>query len=186
MPIKNKTNQVKTEIIAEKSVSKTDDALIRKMLSECFPQNATEFARCRRWHSDPEYILLIRNKKAVVGHVAVVIRDISCGRKKVRVAGIQSLAVVPKHRGTGLSQALMTEAMAEAWRRKVPFGMLFCVPELERFYSSLGWKRIDVPVHMRSQSGRKEKLPSKNIAMTLQLSHIPFPSGAVDLCGSDW
>ena len=131
-------------------------------------------------------MLLNRKNRAIAGHVAIVLREVSCGRKKFKVAGIQSLAVGKKSRGTGLSQALMTESMAEAWRRGMEFGLLFCIPELERFYASLGWKRIDGPVVMRDESGAKKNIPPKNIAMILLLSARPFPAGTVDLNGQDW
>lgn len=181
-----KKSKFKIEIIGEKSVSASADAAIRKLLADCFPRDAVFFSKSRKWHSDPEYILLNRRGKSIVGHVAIVVRDISCGREKVKIAGIQSLAVGAEGRGTGLSQALMTEAMAEAWRRGIEFGLLFCVPELERFYASLGWRRIDAPLFMRDEKGMKKRVPQKNIGMILLLSAKPFPPGAIDLRGRDW
>lgn len=181
-----KKTKFRIEIIGEKSVSKSDDVLIRKLLADCFPKDAEFFSKTRNWHSDPEYILISRKGREIVGHVAVVVREISCGRTKVKIAGIQSLAVRPERRGTGLSQALMIQSMAEAWRRKIRFGLLFCVPDLERFYASLGWKTIDGPFFMRDESGAKKSIPKKNIGMILLLSGKPFPSGVIDLRGQDW
>lgn len=176
----------KIEIFEEKSVGRTDDAGIRKLLAECFPKDTDFFSRARQWHCAPEYVLLSRKGRKLMGHVAVVTRKISCGRTKVKIAGIQSLAVHPESRGTGLAQALMTESMAEAWRRKIEFGLLFCVPELERFYASLGWRRIDGPFIMRDESGARDDIPQKNIGMVLLLSGKHFPRGTIDLCGRDW
>lgn len=181
-----KKSKFKIEIIEEKSVSSPDDALIRKLLAACFPKDAGFFSKFRKWHSDPEYILLGRKGREIFGQVAVVVREISCGRTKIKIAGIQSLAVSPKCRGTGLSQVLMTQSMSEAWRRGIKFGLLFCVPELERFYALLGWKRIDEHFFMRNESGAKKSIPQKNIGMILLLSGTQFPSGAIDLRGRDW
>lgn len=177
----------KLEIIEEKSLSKSDDALIRKLLVDCFPEDVAVFSKSRNWHgTDPEYIILNRKGKEIVGHVAVVLREITCGRARVTIAGIQSLAVRPECRGTGLSQTLMTRSMSEAWQRGIKFGLLFCVPNLERFYASLGWRRIDGPFFMRDESGRKTSTPQKNIGMILLLSGAQFPPGAIDLRGRDW
>ena len=181
-----KKPKFKIEIIGEKSLSKSDDAGIRKLLAGCFPKDAAFFSKSRSWHSAPEYTLASRKGGAIAGHVAIVVREISCGRKKVTIAGIQSLAVGTECRGMGLAPALMTESMSEAWRRGIEFGLLFCVPELERFYASLGWRRIDAPFFMRDEKGRKTSIPQKNIGMVLPLSGKPFPSGAVDLRGRDW
>ena len=181
-----KKPEFKIEIIEERSAGKDLDKSIRKLLADCFPGDQNSFLKTRCWHSTPEYILVNRKGKSVVGQVAVVTREISCGRKKVKIAGIQSLAVGKKGRGTGLSHHLMIESMSEALRRGIEFGLLFCVPELERFYTSLGWKRIDVPFFMRDASGARTNLPQKNIRMILPLSGRKFPSGAIDLQGRDW
>jgi len=122
----------------------------------------------------------------VVGHVAIVIREIRCGGASVTVAGVQSLAVAPDFRGTGLSRRLMTEAMDEAKRRGIAFGLLFCVPGLESFYASLGWIRTDEAVTMRDKEGRPVPIPASNIAMFKPLGSTPFPTGPIDLRGRDW
>lgn len=181
-----KKAKFKIEIVDEKSVSKDLDKGVRELLAECFPDDGKTFLKIRCWHSAPEYILVNRKGKAVIGHVAIITREIACGKNKVKIAGIQSLAVGKAGRGTGLSHVLMTDSMSEAWRRGIEFGILFCIPELERFYASLGWKRVDVPVFMKDASGKKANLPQKNIAMILQLSGKTFPPGAIDLQGRDW
>ncbi len=103
-----------------------------------------------------------------------------------RIAGIQSLAVAPDWRRSGLSQRLMTAGMDEARRRGTPFGLLFCVPELDGFYARLGWRRIERAVTMRDEAGRTVPLTAKNIAMELALADDPLPPGPIDLAGRDW
>jgi predicted N-acetyltransferase YhbS len=104
----------------------------------------------------------------------------------IMVAGIQSLAVAPQLRGTGLSSRLMAEAMEEAQRRGIEYGLLFCLPGLERFYASLGWIRTDEPVTMADETGQPVPLTQKNITMSIELSERPFPKGPIDLQGRDW
>jgi hypothetical protein len=76
--------------------------------------------------------------------------------------------------------------MAEAERRGIPYGMLFCVPGLERFYGSLGWSRVDVAVTMVDEAGREVQLDGKNIAMVKALNGAPFAAREVHLEGADW
>ncbi|MDO9543228.1 MAG: GNAT family N-acetyltransferase [Kiritimatiellia bacterium] len=181
-----KKSKFRMEVIEEKSVSRSDDAAIRRLLAGCFSKGDPFFSKFRNWHSDPEYILISRKGREIIGHVAIVVREISCGRTKVKIAGIQSLALKPECRGTGLSQLFMTQSMAEAWRRGIEFGLLFCVSGLERFYASLGWRSRAVPFFMRDEFGLKKRIPPKNIGMILLLSGKPFPSGTIDLRGRDW
>jgi hypothetical protein len=80
----------------------------------------------------------------------------------------------------------MARAMEEAKQRGVPFGLLFCVPELENFYARQGWERLDRPITMLDAEGRRVPIPSKNIAMILRLGDKPLPPGEIDLQGRDW
>ena len=102
------------------------------------------------------------------------------------IAGIQSLAVSPRIRGSMLAWALMRRSMKEARKRGVPFGLLFCVPSLEPLYAAMKWERIDVVTTMRDEEGRAAPIPGKNIAMVLKLAGRPFPEGDIDLQGTDW
>jgi predicted N-acetyltransferase YhbS len=175
------------EIISEVDVSPELDREIRQLLCECFPPDVELFSRERHWHhSVPAYSVLCHDVDRLVGHVAIVDRQITCDGQPVRVAGVQSLAVASLWRRTRLSQRLMIATMDEARRRGHDFGLLFCVPELERFYSALDWQKSSPPVRMLDEQGRAARLPAKNIVMHFPLADRPFPSGPIDLRGPDW
>ncbi len=175
------------ELIEESDMPQEIDAAIKRLLGKCFPSNAEEFSRSRYWHgSAPAYTLIHRQGDEVVGQVGVVLRTIQCGGVSVDIAGIQSLAVSPQIQGTMLAWALMRRSMKEARKRGVPFGLLFCVPSLERLYAAMKWKRIDVVTTMCDEEGRAVPIPGKNIAMVLELAGRPFPEGDIDLQGADW
>ena len=175
------------ECIEERAMPPELDASIRGLLCECFPPDVEAFSRSRHWHDcAPAWTLIFRESGRVLGHVGVVVRTISWGRQQVQVAGIQSLAVCPHLRGSGLAQALMRRAAAEAGWRGVRFGFLFCGPGLERFYSRLGWRRTDAAVTMADENGRTVPMPAKNVAMALALADEPLPQGDIDLNGRDW
>ncbi len=175
------------EVIEEADMPPATDHAIRELLCECFPADAEAYARRRAWHdSVPAFTVISRQANRMLGHLAVVIRTVACGHQPVTVAGIQSFCVVPPHRGTGLSVSLMARALDEALRRKVRFGLLFCVPELEHVYRPLGWSKTIRPVVMLDEGGQSVPLPAKNICMLTELGDEGFPPGPLDLQGRDW
>ena len=174
-------------VLEEDQISPTMDRAIRDLLCECFPADSDVFPHTRYWNDlAPEYTVVCESGQQVVGHLAITVRTITSAGKPIRVAGPLSVAVAVGQRGAGLSRRLMDEAFAEAVRRRVPFGLLFCVPELEPLYSSMGWQHTDQPVTMRDEQGRSVPLPRKNNAMFIELGNDSFPRGPLDLRGRDW
>jgi len=183
----SRSHEFQVQIVAEDDVGPELDAAIRRLLCACFPPDVEAFSARRAWNGVcPAFSVLGRNGDKVMGQVGIIARRITCGGVPVRVAGIQSLAVAPDWRRSGLSQRLMTTAMEEAWRQGIRSGLLFCVPELEAFYARLGWRRIDRYVTMRDAAGQTVPLTAKNISMELALAGDPLPPGPIDLEGRDW
>jgi len=175
------------EIAEESDLSPDLDQGIRDLLCLCFPPDVTVFSQSRYWHGTaPEYSFFRREAGKITGHVGIVRRTIRAGASQITIAGVQNLAVAPTRRKSGLGALLMIRALAEARRRGIAFGLLFCVPGLARFYSSLGWKIQERAFFMTNETGARERIPDKNIGMTLTLGPEPFPPGEVDLQGRDW
>jgi len=175
------------EIVDEAQGSPELDRKIRELLCECFPPDVELFSQQRCWHnSTPAFSVVCRDEERIVGHVAIVDRQITCGGQPLRVAGVESLAVAPAWRRTNLSKELMSVAMDEATRRGLSHGLLFCVSGLERYYRGLGWQKLEQEVTMRDEQGRGAPLPAKNIVMHLSLAGSVFPPGPIDLQGPDW
>jgi len=176
-------------VIDEQDISEELDIAIRDGLVECFPPDTEYFSRQSWWHSRPAWrVLAVGDDGKVIGHIAVVVRTVSVGpgRVPVRSAGIQSFFVRPEYRGKGLSDQMMAQAMAEAERRQLDAGLLFCVPKYEPVYRRMGWIRIDADVLMRDEEGKAVPIPGKSIAMVFPLNEKRFPTGAIDLKGPDW
>jgi predicted N-acetyltransferase YhbS len=175
------------EVIDEDRIEPEQDAAIRHLLCKCFAADEATFSARRAWNEvRPAFSVVARSGEEVVGQVGIIDRWVTCGGLPIRVAGIQSLAVAPNWRGSGLSQRLMIAAMDEALRRDIRFGLLFCLPQLENFYSGLGWQRIDRAVTMHDAAGQTVPLTAKNIAMELALDGDRLPPGPIDLGGRDW
>ena len=184
----DRQNSAALELIEATDMAPDIDHAIKKLLCECFTDDAAHFSRTRYWHGTaPSYSLIYSQDNQVLGHVGVVLRTVDAGGVQTDIAGIQNLAVSPQIRGSMVSWALMRRSMKEAKKnRSVPFGLLFCVPALEELYAAMKWKRIDAVVTMRDEEGNTVGIPGKNIAMVLELADRPFPEGNIDLQGMDW
>ena len=183
----SKPNDIPLERVEESQIAPLLDAAIRELLRTCFPADAELFSRTRHWHgSAPAWSHVFAPGGDVQGHIGIVTRLIRVGRHEVTVAGVQNVAVHPDLRGSGLGPQMMAEAMEHARRAGLDFGLLFCVPALEKYYRSLGWITLDVPVVMSDAQGGRVPMPGKNICMFHPLNATAFPARTIDLQGADW
>ena len=180
---------IKTFVVDEKDISDDLDIALRDGLVECFSLDVEYFSKQSWWHSRPQWRTLVQNDKGqVVGHIAIVVRDVAVGEdaESVKVAGIQSVFVRPQLQGTGLSDRIMKMSMLRADQQGLDAGFLFCIPELEKVYARMGWQKIDAEVLMQDEQDNTVPIPGKNIAMVYPLKRKDFPAGDVDLAGEDW
>jgi len=175
-------------IVDETAVSPDLDREIRQFLCVCFPADVSPFSESRHWHgSAPAYSVICRDDRpGLAGHVGVIVRDIRVGAERCRIFGIQNMAVSPDRRGTPVGRRLMQAVLGEARRRGIVHGVLFCVPELERYYARAGWRRREGDVRMDYAGGHDIPIPGKNICMVHEPGDSPFPAGDIHLQGADW
>jgi hypothetical protein len=164
------------------------DAAIRSGLCACFPNDIAIFSQTRAWHgSGPAFCVLMEAGGEAVAHTGVVDRTIRVGADRLRIAGVQNVFVLPRHRGRGLVDQAMRMSMEEAERRRMDAGLLFCIPALEKLYARTGWQTLSPrPVWATRSGGERYRLDEKNILMFHPLLHHAFPEGEIDLNGDDW
>jgi len=174
------------ELFDERQIDPTLDAAIRRGLCTCFPPDVAVFSHTRAWNGVvPIFTALIRDRDEVVAHAAVIDRTLRVGQRPLRVAGVGNVFVLPAERGRGLAGEVMTQAMAEAARRKFDAGLLFCLPELATVYARVGWQPVDRPVR-RIHDGCDVPIPAKNVTMFYPLGVVELPPGPIHLAGDDW
>ena len=78
-------------------------------------------------------------------------------------------------------------SMEEAGNLGHDFGLLFCVPQLEKLYALSKWKSLPARriIHI-NKAGQEIDLPSKTVTMYYSLARSEFPAGDIHLQGSDW
>jgi predicted acetyltransferase len=175
-------------IIEEKTITDEMDAGIRRSLCDSFPKEREVFSKTRAWHdSSPAWSVVLDENSRVLAHVGIIDRIIKVGGENFHIAGIQNVFVIPEYRGKGLSDTVMTTAMRDASNRNYDFGLLFCIPELEKVYAKTGWLKIfPGSVSRVDENGDEMPLPEKNITMYFPLRVVSFPAGKIHLQGNDW
>jgi predicted N-acetyltransferase YhbS len=182
-----RVSELAIEIIEESQISAALDVELRGFLMRAFPDGGTSFAQTRYWHgSAPVYSVIARLDGNVVAHAGVIVRDICVGKQPVHIYGIQNMGVLPEARGTGAGMRVLETVAGEAVLRGIAFGVLFCVPELERYYRRNGWEIRDVAVRMNYDGQDNVPIPGKNICMVKRLTDAVFPGSEIHVQGADW
>ena len=179
---------VETKILKECQVDSRTDQSIRDGLCECFPPDTEIFSKSRFWRGiPPSWSVVIEEDLAVLAHVGIVERRIRVGGEQVSVAGPQNVFILPGHRARGFFPKIMRVSMEEAKRLGHDFGLLFCVPQLEKIYGFCKWKLVTGRKTTRvDEDGNEVDVPSKNLAMFFPLARPDFPDGDIHLQGNDW
>lgn len=129
------------------------------------------------WH------VLVHEGADVVAHVGLVRTHVNAGNERVEVGGYGGVLTKASERGKGHARAALDVADAKLREWHVPFGFLFCRPELVAYYAALGWQELAEPVEVRQSSG-PVMFPKR--AMVKLLADQPWPGGAVRLEGLPW
>jgi GNAT superfamily N-acetyltransferase len=178
---------VQVRIVEETKVGDTLDAAIKDTLVKCFPHNEPVFSKARRWRGNtPLYNAVVYDKGLALGNIAVVDRTIKVGEGFLRIAGVGNVCVLPKHRGTGISDAMLKAVMDEAGKRQFEFGFLFTTEPIKKVYARNGWIEIEDLIVVRVENGREIVMPPESVHMYYPLMRKKFPPGNVHLYGDKW
>ena len=173
-------------IINEADITDELDNAIRNILVECFPKDSEHFSYQRWWHSRYDWIAVATDPDgAIAACISIVERSIKAGGSDLQIAGVGNVCALPCRRKKGIIDRVMEIALEEARKHGLGSGLLFCLPELEKVYKRMGWKKIDAAVVLNDESGKQTPMPEKNIAMGIPITEA-FPEGDIDLVGRDW
>ncbi len=120
----------------------------------------------------------------IVSQLAILHREVRVGDQLVRVGGIGGVATHPDFQRRGYANLLLKEAVDfMGHEMKVPFGLLVCSSEREKYYSKSGWLAISSPMIFNYGNGKRTW---HETTMILPLSDSLWPAGTVDLNGFPW
>lgn len=113
---------------------------IIEMLIECFPDNPN-YKNSVYTNPDLEMCVLAYNNELLVGHVGITKRNVYHEGRDYLVGGIGDVAVVKEVREKGLGKEIMIKTNQLLKKEGYDLGLLFCHPDLDKFYSKCGWKK---------------------------------------------
>jgi predicted N-acetyltransferase YhbS len=133
---------------------------------------------------DVDFVIARLNGE-MIGRSAVVTREVRVGGQILTIMGIAGLIVRDDQRLQGLGKELMAATMNFVQKSPVPFCVLMCNLDLEKFYSPYGFKTIPGQNAVFSQPDGKihEYKPHHGVTMVFQKPGRVWPEGLLDLQG---
>jgi len=176
-----------SKIISENEINESLQSTLKKSLCICFPKDIEVFSKVTYWRSIPSYRVIWEKDGNIISHIAVVDRSIAVAGEQIRVAGIQSVFVLPEYRGEDRCKEMFDLLIEEACQRKFDYSVLFCDPGLEKVYQQFGYKKLnDMQIIFTDEHGSEQELGSREIVMWCPVCGSEFPTGNISLNGDKW
>lgn len=166
--------------IAELDLTTDNEAQIADLLTRAF---GPEFDG-RSYHHQRHHLRLVIRTPQIIGHMALIFRDIRIGDTLSPVIGLAEVATDPDHRGKGIAGALLQSAIATARSSLATHMILFGGAKL---YAAAGFRPVHnrmryLVIHnartLRTQTAKADSL------MVLPLRDQPWDDSAViDMLG---
>ena len=141
-----------------------------------------------KWRPKETHFVLYADGKPL-SHVGLLRRTVKVNSEPINVAGVGGVVTVPEAQRRGLAQRVMKHAQDYTERDwAVDAGLLFCLPQKERYYGRMGWQILEAPVTIQQpdESTGVRKILSPLTVMILPLRNTRWPSGPVDLESLPW
>jgi predicted N-acetyltransferase YhbS len=168
------------EEVPEWHLSARDEAEIAALLARCFD---TDFGG-RSYFIQRHHLRLIVRQQTIVGHMALLLRSVQLGERRLTVAGLADVATDPTLRGQGIASHLLQKAIAAAKASPAEYLLLFGQAGL---YAAAGFQNAPNPLaHHVTKANRVARVTGKadHALMALPLRDTPWPDAALlDLLG---
>lgn len=119
--------------IPEMALTAAQEAEIGALMDACFD---TEFAGRSFFMQRHHLRITAREGDVLVGHLALLYRDIRQGDRHFPIVGLAEVATHPAHRGKGIAGTLLQEAITAAGATRAHFLVLFGTA---RLYAAAGF-----------------------------------------------
>lgn len=177
-------------LVHENDLTASDRAVIRGLLTAAFPAYAALWQERDSWGGPLEYRLLLRDMSGrLIGHLGFAHRLIEVGGRRIKIAGIGAVAILPDDQGQGWGRRLLSQLETHlATEAEVEFGFLQCRDVVVPFYEKRGFHRI--PQQVRSFDPRHLRWLTDDAAaliLPVTAGRDSWPrEGVVDLMGMPW
>jgi aminoglycoside 2'-N-acetyltransferase I len=158
-------------------LSSSEVGVIRSILNDAFgPDEDDRFTDDDWEHALGGVHFIVEIDDVIVGHAAVVDRDIHVSGRSLRTGYVEAVAIAPAHQGTGLGSRLM-EDVTDWIGERFELGALGT--GRHHFYERLGWRTWRGPSSVRAPDGTLRTPDDDGYILVLRTPTSP----AFDLTG---
>jgi GNAT superfamily N-acetyltransferase len=133
-------------------------------------------------HKDVHFVVYDNGEP--LSHAGILKHSVKVNGEPVSVAGLGGVVTIPEAQGKGFARQLVLQAMrfAEAeW--EVDAGLLFCRPQMVKYYEAIGWHLVESQVVIEQPGGH---IHSPLHVMVLPFGKKSWPPGEVELQSLPW
>ncbi len=153
---------------------------VQALLDDAFPKGSATNGDYYALHGIPDRILIAREARQVVGHLAVYRRQVKMGDEVLEIGMIGGVAVAPDHRRKGHCRLLLRRAHDYLRAHSIPFSILFAFEPL--VYRSSGYRLMRNETHFLDVDGAWKTFVYHG-SMYAELAERPWPNRMLDLAG---
>ncbi len=119
---------MRLRLLQEIEVDKKVDREIRGGYCNCFPGKKKIFSESRYFKgTPPSWLVVAECADKIVGHIAIVERNIKICNNDAFIAGIQGVYVLPEYQEQNIFHNMMSLDIEEIQRLKYDYCLLFIV-----------------------------------------------------------
>jgi aminoglycoside 2'-N-acetyltransferase I len=165
-------------------LSDADVAAIRAMLDAAFASDVDGGFTDVDWaHALGGIHVVLERDREVVGHAAVVEREIQVGDRALRTGYVEAGATVPRLHGTGLGTVVMGEVGRHI---RTAFDLGALGTGANAFYERLGWITWAGPTFVRMPDGSRVATPGDDGAIMVLRTPSTPPIDSTAPISCDW
>jgi predicted acetyltransferase len=156
------------------------ETTVQALLKQAFPEGSSTDGDYYALHGVPDCILIAREARQVVGHLAVYRRQVKMGSEVLEIGMIGAVAVAPDHRRRGHCRRLLLRAHDDLRARSIPFSTLFAFEP--RVYLSSGYRPMQNETRFLDADGAWKTFVYRG-SMYAELAERPWPNRMLELAG---
>lgn len=157
-----------------------------EILGQCFNPQFSDYWSYFSNSIGLDNFRVIRDATEVVGGLAILQMGQWFGGRRIPMAGIAAVGVLPEYRGTGVAFELMSQTLKELYAKGVPLSTLY--PATQRLYRKAGYEQAGTCCHwelpIESIRLNERTLPIRAIPPQPEFFHNLYQEWAVNNSGN--
>jgi predicted N-acetyltransferase YhbS len=149
------TDKIKIVVKKINTLNPKEKESIKKFLIEVFA-NSVGYSDCVYTSPDLELCILVYIKNNLVGHLGITRKTVNHNEKIYQIGGVGDVAILKNKRNLGIGSLILDKCNQTLKKNNFDLGLLFCHPDLYKFYSSGSWIQKENGLIYATVNGVKE------------------------------